>query len=82
MSTYELPKLILIISFDLFVKAAAAILYFYERFQVLKPLMTLWLYTMLIYNFNLINTFLYQCMVWCKFVLHSTECIELNSNLI
>lgn len=53
MSTYEWPKLILIISFDLFV--AAAILYFYERFQVLKSLMTLLLYTMLIYHFNLIN---------------------------
>ncbi len=54
MSTYEWPKLILIIFFDLFV-AAAAILYFYERFQVLKSLMTLLLYTMLIYHFNLIN---------------------------
>ncbi len=76
MSTYELPKLILIISFDLFVKAAAAILYFYERFQVLKPLMTLWLYTMLIYNFYLINSF--YISVWCGVSLCSIQLNVLN----
>lgn len=58
MSAYEWANWILIISFDLFV-VAAAILYFHEKLQVHIQ------YACLSFKLN----YIYQCVLWCRFLL-------------